>query len=119
MQHPVISNVIGVGVLEMGFKLDLQLVACKMEGSRLNLKKFPGLVIRKIKPKGTILLFKSGKFIVVGAESEECGHVVSRKLCKDLQKILNIPAIKNKSFRISNIIAHGNLGYRVNISRIA
>jgi TATA-box binding protein (TBP) (component of TFIID and TFIIIB) len=45
--------------------------------------------------------------------------VISRKLCKDLQKIINNPKIIMKSFRISNIIAKGNLGYMVNISRIA
>lgn len=66
-KRPVITNVIGVGELEASHILDLQFMASKMEGSRLNLKKFPGLIIRKSKPKGTIILFKSKKFIIVGA----------------------------------------------------
>jgi TATA-box binding protein (TBP) (component of TFIID and TFIIIB) len=84
----------------------------------LNIKKFPGIIIRKTKPKATILLFKSGKFIVVGAGTPENCQIISRKLHKDIQKIFNTPTTI-KSFRISNIIAHGNLGYRVNISKIA
>ncbi len=67
---PVLTNVIGVGELETCSPLDLQFMASKIEGSRLNLKKFPGLIIRKAKLKGTIILFKSKKFIIIGAENE-------------------------------------------------
>jgi transcription initiation factor TFIID TATA-box-binding protein len=119
MQSPVVSNVIGVGAFDVGSKLELELIACKMEGSRLNTKKFPGIVIRKTKPKGTILLFRSGKFVIVGAQTQETSHVLSRKLLKDLKKVLPNHSIGLKSFRISNMIASGHLGYMVNLQRIA
>lgn len=70
MQKPILTNVIGVGQLELTSVLDLEFIASKMEGSRLNAKKFSGLIIRKTKPKGTILLFRSGKFLLVGSQKE-------------------------------------------------
>jgi TATA-box binding protein (TBP) (component of TFIID and TFIIIB) len=90
-----------------------------MEGSRLNGKKFSGLIIRKTKPKGTIILFRSGKFIIVGAENAHNCELLSKKLPKDLHKVLSISDISTKTFRVSNMIANGNIGYAVNIPRIA
>lgn len=69
MCKPRLTNVIGVGQLLNNADLNLQDIAEKVEGSRLNSKKFPGIIIRKTKPKGTVLLFRSNKFIIVGTEN--------------------------------------------------
>ena len=69
MYKPRLTNVIGVGQLLNNADLNLQDIAEKVEGSRLNSKKFPGIIIRKTKPKGTVLLFRSNKFIIVGTEN--------------------------------------------------
>ena len=69
MYKPRLTNVIGVGQLLNNADLNLQEIAEKVEGSRLNSKKFPGIIIRKTKPKGTVLLFRSNKFIIVGTEN--------------------------------------------------
>lgn len=71
MSQPVLNNVVASGVLANNDPLNLAYIGSKMEGSRLNIKKFPGLIIRKSKPKGTIILFKSNKFLLVGASSVE------------------------------------------------
>ena len=94
-------------------------MSSKMEGSRLNLKKFSGLIIRKTKPKGTILLFRSAKFLIVGSNHPETCQTLSLKLCKDIQKIFNSSKIALKSFKIAYIIANAHLGYGVNIEKIA
>ncbi len=116
---PVLTNVIGVGEFETCSPMDLQFMASKIEGSRLNMKKFPGLIIRKAKPKGTIILFKSKKFIIIGAENEQNCEMLSLKIVKDVKKILNISQIQLKMFKISNMIANAHLGYQVNLARIA
>lgn len=91
-------------------------MAAKMEGSRLNRKKFSGLIIRKTKPKGTILLFQSGKFLIVGSNNPELCETLSLKICKDVQKILTCTsAVVLKYFRVTNIIAYGHLGFGVNV----
>jgi transcription initiation factor TFIID TATA-box-binding protein len=49
--------------------LDLKAIAEKVEGSRYNKKRFPAVILRKIKPKSTMLIFKSGRMIIIGSES--------------------------------------------------
>jgi TATA-box binding protein (TBP) (component of TFIID and TFIIIB) len=46
--------------------IDLSLLAVKMSNSSYNAKKIPALVIRKTNPKATILLFRTGKAIILG-----------------------------------------------------
>ena len=67
--EPVLTNVIGNGEFLSENHMDLEQIACKTQGSSLNRKKFCGLVIRKTQPKGTILLFKTNKFIIIGCSS--------------------------------------------------
>ena len=50
--------------------LDLRLIAEKVSGSRYNKARFPAVIIRKIRPKSTILVFVSGRIIIIGSENE-------------------------------------------------
>lgn len=109
MNQPVLSNVVAVGLLAGTQELDLHFIASKMEGSRLNLRRFPGLIVRKSKPKGTVIVFRSGKMLLVGASSVEECHVLALKVAKDIKRATNTNISLDK-FRISNIIAHANLG---------
>jgi transcription initiation factor TFIID TATA-box-binding protein len=61
--------------------------------------------LRKIKPKSTILVFKSGKMIIIGSESEKDAYTVAKKIVKDIQKSLGIKA-KLEGFRVTNIVAN-------------
>ena len=72
---PSITNVIASCTLSTQDAefLDLNYIAQKVEGSRYNVRKFAGLIIRKNNPKGTILIYKSLKFVIVGCSSvEDC-----------------------------------------------
>ena len=119
MCKPYLTNVIGVGQLLNSDNLKLQEIAEKVQGSRFNSRKFPGLIIRKTKPKGTVLLFSSNKFIIVGSENQSDCQAISQRIAKDIRKVLSMPQIKLKCFKISNLVASANLGYPVNIARIA
>ena len=106
---PFLNNVVASGLLANDKDLNLSYIASKMEGSRLNSKKFPGLIIRKTKPKGTIILFKSNKFLLIGATSiDEC-EILALKVAKDLKRVTNTN-ISLKKFRVTNLIANANIG---------
>lgn len=122
---PILNNVVASGILANESDLNLAYIASKMEGSRLNLKRFPGLIIRKTKPKGTIILFKSNKFLLVGVTSVEECETLARKIAKDIRKITN-SNISLKNFRVTNLVAHAslgtqfiNIGYKVNVYSLA
>lgn len=118
MIEPTVNNVMANGELSNQNNFDLAYLASKMQGSTFNKKKFSGIVIRKSQPKVTVLFFRSGKFMVLGSVSVEDTECASRKLVKDINKILN-ENFSLKSFRVSNLVANGNLGYPVNIGALA
>jgi TATA-box binding protein (TBP) (component of TFIID and TFIIIB) len=66
---PVVQNVVSFGKLEIegNSKIELSLIAEKVSGSRYNKKRFPAVILRKTKPKSTILIFQSGKIILIGS----------------------------------------------------
>ena len=98
--------------------INLRALASKTEGSRYNPKRFPAVVIRKSKPKGTALIFRSGKIIIIGAQSELDSEVLGRKVVKDLSHVLG-KKMKINSFRITNIVASANLGRKLDVGRLA
>jgi transcription initiation factor TFIID TATA-box-binding protein len=65
-----------------------------MSNSSYNPKKFPALVIRKTNPKATVLLFRTGKSILLGTDSVENLQKIPHKLGKELKKILLIKELK-------------------------
>lgn len=69
MTDPVVQNVVSFAQIKDAKELNLKLIASKVEGSRYNRKRFPAVILRKTKPKSTILIFKSGKMIIIGSES--------------------------------------------------
>ena len=116
----MISNVIATCILTAANPEPLNLVylAEKIEGARLNSKKFPGLIVRKTTPKGTIIIFRSYKLVIVGCSSTQDCEVLSRKIVKDLKKCLN-KKLEVKSFKICNLVANASLGYRLNVCSLA
>ena len=67
---PVVQNVVSFAKMIMDNpQLDLKLIAEKVQNSRYNKKRFPAVILRKTDPKSTILVFKSGKMIIIGSES--------------------------------------------------
>lgn len=53
--------------MELDGDLNLKYIAEKVEGSRYNRKRFPAVIMRKTKPRSTVLCFKSGRMIVIGS----------------------------------------------------
>lgn len=56
--------------------------------------------------------------IIIGSESEADAEVAAKKTVKEIQKLTN-KKIKMKEFKITNIVANADLGYKIDISRLA
>ena len=58
-----------VAAVELGYELNLDALAFKLEDSEYEPEQFPGLVYRLLEPKVAFLLFSSGRVICAGAKS--------------------------------------------------
>ena len=93
-------------------------MAQKFEGARYNPKRFPAVILRKTSPaKGTILLYSSGKAIIIGTSSEKETELLARVTGKDLKKLLGKTLVIK--FSISNMIGRVNVGRKISISKAA
>lgn len=87
--EPLVQNVVSFARIDLEGELELRLIAEKVSGSRYNKKRFPAVILRKTKPKSTILIFKSGKMIIIGSESEADARIAANKTVKEIQKLTN------------------------------
>lgn len=114
---PLVQNVVSFAMMNIESDLNLNLIAEKVEGSRYNKKRFPAVIMRKTAPKSTILVFKSGRMIIIGSESEADAEQAARKSIKDIQKSLSLK-LKMVDFRVTNIVANADLGCRIDIGKL-
>ena len=117
--EPVVQNVVSFAQIDNTSELNLKLIAARVEGSRYNRKRFPAVILRKTKPKSTILIFKSGKMIIIGSESETEAELAAKKSVKDIKKLLTDQKLSMKDFRVTNIVANADLGWGIDIGRIS
>src|SRR5271157_846460 len=101
--------------LGQGEKIDLNQIARKYPDCEYNPERFPGLVMRVVDPKATILIFSTGKMVVTGmreaAEAEAVVNNVVEKLKQVKIDIKNEPAIT-----IQNIVASGDLHVSIDLN---
>lgn len=57
------------GKFRMNTSLDLNYLASKIWNSAYNPRRLPALIIRKTKPRATVLVYGTGSAMVIGAES--------------------------------------------------
>lgn len=114
---PLVQNVVSFAKMNIENDLDLKLIAEKVEGSRYNKKRFPAVIMRKTKPKSTILVFKSGRMIIIGSESESDAEQAAKRSIKDIQKSLSTK-LKMVDFHVTNIVANADLGCKIDIGKL-
>ena len=73
--------------------------------------------MRKTKPKSTILVFKSGRMIIIVSESESDAEKAAKAAIKDVTKALNLK-LKMADFKVTNIVANADLGYKIEIGKL-
>lgn len=79
-----IQNIVASGAI--GMKLNLNVLAMKLENTEYEPEQFPGLVYKLMEAKATFLLFSNGKVVCTGTKSEgEVGKAMEM-LVQRLQK---------------------------------
>jgi transcription initiation factor TFIID TATA-box-binding protein len=68
-------------------EISLEDIAATLENSEYEPEQFPGLVYRINEPRVAFLVFRSGRVIVAGAQSEESVQRALRKLVENLARI--------------------------------
>jgi transcription initiation factor TFIID TATA-box-binding protein len=63
-----IQNIVASGAI--GMKLNLNVLAMKLENTEYEPEQFPGLVYKLMEAKATFLLFSNGKVVCTGTKSE-------------------------------------------------
>ena len=112
-----IENVVATVVVEITEKIDLNIIARKHADVEYNPERFPGLVMRILKPKATILIFSTGKMVVTGLrKASEAGRVVE-KVLKNIRKA-GIK-VSNPEITIQNIVASGDLHTNIDLNMAA
>ncbi len=114
-----INNV--VATVDLHTKIQLNKVLSRLP-SELQVKyipeQFPGVIVKIVKPKVTILVFSTGKLVVTGAKSvemiREAVTVISALLRKAGHKIQ-----AEVTITVQNFVASGTLGKRINLELAA
>jgi transcription initiation factor TFIID TATA-box-binding protein len=114
---PTIQNVVSFAELKVEDDFELWHLAEKIENARLNKRRFPAVIMRRTDPKCTILVFSSARIIIIGSSSEAQAELAAREARRLFVKALNIPA-KLTSFRITNIVANADFGFKINITTL-
>jgi len=112
-----IENVVATVVVQITEKIDLNQIARKLPDVEYNPERFPGLVMRILKPKATILVFSTGKMVVTGMRHAYEAPKVVEKVIKNVKKAgikVTDPVIT-----IQNIVASGNLHTNIDLNMAA
>ena len=81
-----IQNIVASG--SVGFDLNLNVLAMKLENTEYEPEQFPGLVYKLDEAKATFLLFSNGKIVCTGTKSEEEVYSALDMLIDNLKKVM-------------------------------
>nr|MDO8113232.1 TATA-box-binding protein [Candidatus Sigynarchaeota archaeon] len=113
-----VENVVATVVVDLGTageKVDLNQIARKNSDCEYNPERFPGLIMRLVDPKATILVFSTGKMVVTGLRAaDEARAAVDRAITKMKQAKIDIKA--EPVITIQNIVASGDLHASIDLN---
>jgi len=112
---PQLVNI--VSTVNMCCRLDLKKIAQHARNAEYNPKKFAGVVMRIREPKGTAMIFASGKMVCTGAKSEEESRLAARKFARIVQKLGFEARFKN--FKIRNIVGTCDVKFPIRLEGLA
>lgn len=113
-----VENVVATVTVDLGpsgERIDLNQIARKFVDCEYNPERFPGLVMRIIDPKATVLVFGTGKMVVTGMrDASEAPAVVTEVIAKI--KAAKITIYAEPEITIQNIVASGDLHVPVDLN---
>jgi transcription initiation factor TFIID TATA-box-binding protein len=111
-----VQNVVGSG--DLGRELDLAAVARDLPETEYDPAKMPGLLYRPSAAEATVMLFESGKVIVMGSTSGDGTRKAFRECVADLRS-LGISLSDLSEVEIQNIVARADFGAEFHLSAVA
>jgi transcription initiation factor TFIID TATA-box-binding protein len=102
----------------IGQEFDLKSLEKDLPTASYDPSRFPGVVYRTQDPKAASLVFRSGKIVTTGAESENAIYEVLSQLFDQLADLgIDVPDEPDPT--IQNIVSSADLGHRLNLNAIA
>jgi len=113
-----VVNVVGSGSLDIEF--DLERVAADIGSTaEYDPDKYPGMYLRFEEDAPLITVYRTGKYIVTGADSEEEAHTIRERFLDLLAENEMIPSADDDWFRIQNFVCTAELGESLNLNGLA
>ena len=98
-------------------ELNLERLAADLDDVQYDPAHFPGLIYRLQDPKATSLIFRTGKIVCTGAESE-LGAKTAIEHTMDELRMLEIAVPDDPTIIVQNIVSTGDLGERLNLNAL-
>lgn len=113
-----VVNVVGSGSLDAEF--DLERVATDIGSiAEYDPDKYPSMYLRFEKDAPLVTVYRTGKYIVTGADSEEETHAMRERFLKLLVDNNMIAEPDDEWFRIQNFVCTAELGESLNLNALA
>ena len=113
-----IVNVVGSGSLDAEF--DLERVAADIGSiAEYDPDKYPGMYLRFAEDAPLITVYRTGKYIVTGADSKEEAQTIRERFLDLLADNGMITAPDDEWFRIQNLVCTAELGESLNLNALA
>lgn len=110
------QNVVGAG--DLGRELDLMAVSTDLSRTEYDPEKMPGLLYHSAATEATVMVFESGKVIVMGAASSEGTRRAYSEWVDDLRS-LGLSLSDRSEIDIQNIVASADFGEQFHLSAVA
>lgn len=111
-----VENVVGSTDVEVD--LDLTALFNDLEDAEYDPARFPGLKYRTVDPAATTLVFRSGKLVTTGAQSETAVRAAVEQVVAQLDR-LGIAVPSHPIVTIENIVCTADLGEQFNLNVVA
>jgi len=113
-----VVNVVGSGSLNV--ELDLERVSSDMGSvAEYDPDKYPGMYLRFDDDAPLITLYRTGKYIVTGADSEEDAYKIRERFLTLLADNGMIKTPNDEWFHIQNLVCTGELDQSLNLNALA
>ncbi|MHA1766272.1 MAG: TATA-box-binding protein [Promethearchaeota archaeon] len=110
-----IQNVVATVATEIEKTIDLTTIASAYPDVEYNPDRFPGLVMRVLKPKATSLIFSTGKMVITGMKSPTEAHSVVNQIIARVKKCkINV---KKPIITIQNFVVSGDIKCGIDLNK--
>ena len=116
---PIVDIVNVVACAKFEKTVDLQKIIELVPQTEYNPSKFPGLILRLVFPKASVLIFQSGKIVCTGTKSKEQSVRAIRSVASRLAGHGIDMGEKEPEIMVQNMVASVNLKGTINLEKCA